>query len=82
MKSTLSVSWRKRMNVLRGGRFIKTRREEMKLGQVTFAEKAGLSQKNLSRLERGEIENPGIKEILGVAKALGISREDLLKQYE
>lgn len=69
------------MDVQLGGEYIRQMRMKQGLRQVDFAEKAGISQMSLSRLERGEKENPGIKELLGVAKALGMSIDYLLQQY-
>lgn len=42
------------------------------------AGEAGIAKSYLAKLERGEVENPGLKTLDGVARALGVTLADLL----
>jgi len=46
--------------------------------QEALAEKADLDRTYLSDIERG-VRNPGIKNVIVIAKALGITPSDLMK---
>ena len=48
------------------------------LSQEALAEKADLDRTYLSDIERG-VRNPGIRNVVLIAKALGVSASDLLK---
>jgi transcriptional regulator with XRE-family HTH domain len=48
------------------------------LSQEVLAEKADLDRTYLSDIERG-VRNPGIKNVIVIAKALGITPSDLMK---
>jgi transcriptional regulator with XRE-family HTH domain len=48
------------------------------LSQEALAEKADLDRTYLSDIERG-VRNPGIKNVIRIAKALGITPSDLMK---
>ena len=48
------------------------------LSQEALAEKADLDRTYLSDIERG-VRNPGIKNVILIAKALGITPSDLMK---
>ena len=53
-------------------------RRARELSQEALAEKADLDRTYLSDIERG-VRNPGIRNVVLIAKALGISASDLLK---
>ncbi|MCG2700239.1 helix-turn-helix transcriptional regulator [Candidatus Parcubacteria bacterium] len=47
--------------------------------QEKLAREAGISYNTLIKIERGGIKNPKIETIIKLAKALGISIDDLVK---
>ncbi len=53
-------------------------REEKGLSQETLAERADLNRTYLSDIERG-VRNPGIKNVVRLAKALGIRTAKLVE---
>ncbi len=58
------------------------RKEQRETGdQKSFAQKAGINQSTLSRIERGE-GAPSLDQILGIAKALDMQASDLVREYE
>lgn len=59
------------------GREIKEKREALNLTQADIADKAGVSVNYYARVERGE-ENPTLKKIQGIKKALGIKSKTIL----
>lgn len=60
------------------GKRIKELRERTGLSQEKFAEKAGISQDFLGKIEVC-INRPGLKSILKIADALGVSVSELTK---
>lgn len=52
----------------------------MSLGDL--AEAAGLAKSYLSKIEKGEVLNPGLSTLTDVADALGVTVHDLLPQRE
>ena len=56
-------------------------REAKSLTQERLAEKAGLDQTYISGIERG-LRNPGIKNVVRLAKALGLHTTNLLEGVE
>ena len=60
-----------------GQSLAKHRRAE-ELSQEALAEKADLDRTYLSDIERG-VRNPGIRNVVLIAKALGVTASDLLK---
>ena len=56
-------------------------REARSLTQERLAEKAGLDQTYISGIERG-LRNPGIKNVVRLAKALGLHTTNLLEGVE
>jgi transcriptional regulator with XRE-family HTH domain len=60
------------------GRNISRLRSEAGLSQDRLAEKADLDRTYLSGIERG-VRNPGIKVVIRIARALGVSVEQLCK---
>lgn len=70
---------RKRDPVLSSfGRSVARHRRAKELSQEALAEKADLDRTYLSDIERG-VRNPGIRNVVLIAKALGVSPSDLLK---
>jgi transcriptional regulator with XRE-family HTH domain len=63
------------------GRNVAQARESQKFSQDRLAEKADLDRTYVSGIERG-VRNPGIKTVIRIAKALGVSIADLCKGVE
>ena len=61
------------------GHMLKALRERKGLTQVELAEKAGVTQSYLARLEAGERENPSLDVLKRLAEALGVPLSKLLK---
>ena len=57
---------------------LRQQREAKDLTQERLAEKAGLDQTYISGIERG-LRNPGIKNVVRLAKALGITTAKLVE---
>ena len=57
---------------------VKRQREAKGLTQETLAEKADLDRTYLSDIERGT-RNPGVKNVVRIAKALGITAAKLME---
>ncbi len=60
------------------GQNLARHRRARELSQEALAEKADLDRTYLSDIERG-VRNPGIRNVVLIAKALGIPASDLLK---
>ena len=60
------------------GQNLARHRRARELSQEALAEKADLDRTYLSDIERG-VRNPGIRNVVLIAKALGVSASDLLK---
>ena len=60
------------------GQSVAKHRRDKGLSQEALAETADIDRTYLSDIERG-VRNPGIKNVILIAKALGISPADLLK---
>jgi len=60
---------------------IRKRREARELTQEKLAEKSGLDATYISGIERG-LRNPGILNVVLIAKALGLSTSELCKGVE
>ncbi len=70
---------RKRDKILSSfGQSLARHRRAKELSQEALAEKADLDRTYLSDIERG-VRNPGIRNVVLIAKALGIPASDLLK---
>lgn len=59
---------------------IKKYRQKLKLSQEELARKAGITYSTLIKLESGANKNPTVKTLQQLAKALGISIDQLLKE--
>lgn len=65
------------------GRRIAQLRQLRGLSLGGLAEQAGgIAKSYLAKLERGEVENPGLRTLAGVARALGVTVADLLQPVE
>jgi transcriptional regulator with XRE-family HTH domain len=60
------------------GQALAKHRRAKELSQEALAEKADLDRTYLSDIERG-VRNPGIRNVVLIAKALGVPASDLLK---
>jgi len=58
---------------------IKKRRTKSGLSQEDFAQKSGVKYTTLTKIETGVIKTPSVLMVEKIAKALGVSIEDLLK---
>ncbi len=61
------------------GENIKKRRTKLGLSQEDFAQKSGVKYTSLTKIEGGVIKTPSVLMVEKIAKALGVSIEDLLK---
>ncbi|MDO8524698.1 MAG: helix-turn-helix transcriptional regulator [bacterium] len=61
------------------GENIKKRRAKLGLSQENFAQKSGVKYTTLTKIESGVIKTPSVLMVEKLAKALGVSIEDLLK---
>ena len=61
------------------GENIKKRRTKLGLSQEDFAKKSGVKYTTLTKIESGVIKTPSVLMVEEIAKALGVSIEDLLK---
>lgn len=60
------------------GQNVAKHRRAKEFSQEALAEKADLDRTYLSDIERG-VRNPGIRNVVRIAKAIGISASELLK---
>lgn len=63
--------------MVRIGRSLRAKREERFMTQARLAEAAGLSQKQVSRIENNEVE-PRFSTILKLAETLGVDPKELV----
>jgi len=63
------------------GQSVRHHREARGLTQETLAERANLDPSYISGIERG-LRNPGIKNVVRLAKALGLSVSELCRGIE
>jgi len=61
------------------GENIKKHRIKLGLSQEDFAQKSGVKYTTLTKIETGVIKKPSVVLVAKIAKALGVSIEDLLK---
>ncbi len=61
---------------------IRTMRKAVGLSQEEVARRAGLSLKGMAYIERGRIEDPHISSLRGIAHALGMPVEELVREEE
>ena len=60
------------------GENIQKRRMKLGLSQEDFAQKSGVKYTTLTKIESGVIKKPSVLIMAKIAKALGVSIEDLL----
>ena len=60
------------------GENIKKHRTKLGLSQEDFAQKSGVKYTTLTKIESGVIKTPSVVIMAKIAKALGVSIEDLL----
>lgn len=61
------------------GNNIKKHRAKLGLSQEDFAKKSGVKYTSLTKIESGVIKTPSVLAVAKIAKALGVSIEELLK---
>ena len=61
------------------GENIKKRRIKLGLSRENFAQKSGVKYTTLTKIESGVIKTPSVLMVEKIAKALGVSIEELLK---
>ena len=61
------------------GENIKKRRTKLGLSQEDFAQKSGVKYTTLTKIESGVIKTPSVLMVEKIAKALGVSIEELIK---
>lgn len=61
------------------GKNIKTLRNKIGLSQEEFAQKSGVKYTTLTKIESSVIKKPSVMVMDQIAKALGVSIEDLIK---
>ncbi len=61
------------------GENIKKRRTKLGLSQEDFSQKSGVKYTTLTKIESRVIKTPSVLMVEKIAKALGVSIEDLLK---
>jgi len=61
------------------GENIKKRRMKSGLSQEDFSQKSGVKYTTLTKIESGVIKKPSVFVMAKIAKALGVSIEELLK---
>lgn len=64
------------------GERIKRQRLERRLTQTELAERSGVRQSLISRLENGTRDNPGADVLRRLARALGCTTDYLVGMYE
>ncbi len=67
------------MSDRRLGKVLKTCREKKGMTQVQLAKKAKVTQAYVAQLEAGVKKNPSLATLQRLAKALGVSVEQLIK---
>jgi transcriptional regulator with XRE-family HTH domain len=64
------------------GAFLRSLREAKNFSTYDLAKRSGLTASAVSKIERGEIQNPGIETLYLIAKALNTPLESLVKAYQ
>ena len=62
------------------GQKIREYRKAVNLTQEEFAELAGMTRASVEAIENGRIENPGMESLIGIAKAMEITLDELVKE--
>ena len=61
------------------GERIRAARGAANLSQADLAQRVGVAQAAISRIERDETQDPGVLIVAGIAKALGVSLDQLVE---
>jgi len=61
------------------GKNIKKLRNKLGLSQEEFAQKSGVKYTTMTKIESSVIKKPSVMVMAQIAKALGVSIEDLIK---
>ena len=61
------------------GKNVKKLRNKLGLSQEEFAQKSGVKYTTLTKIESSVIKKPSVMVMAQIAKALGVSIEDLIK---
>jgi len=64
------------------GEKIKKIRNDLNLTQEELAQKAEISYITLVKIEQGKVENPTMKTLQKIAKALAVSLDELVKNVK
>jgi len=71
---------RKRSSLTGFTKKIRELRKKKKISQETLARLAGVSLNTIVKIESGESRHPTIQTMAGIAEALGISLDELIKK--
>ena len=62
------------------GQKIREYRQATQMTQQEFADLAGMTRASVEAIENGRIENPGMETLIGIAKAMDVTIDDLVKE--
>lgn len=62
-------------------KFLRNRCRQLRISQTELARRAGMSRENLYRLLRGEVTNPSVETLHGLAASLDVSTLQLMRLY-
>ena len=62
------------------GQKIREYRQATKMTQAEFAELAGLTREQVNAIENEYNKNPGMESLIGIAKAMEITLDELVKE--
>src|SRR5947207_15971696 len=60
-------------SMIRLGETLRRHRIAARLSQEEMAKKAGMSQKKYSQIEQGNVQDPGLKDVVEIGRALGFT---------
>lgn len=69
------------MDVMQGGKRLKTLRIEQLLTLEQLSKKSGVPKQRISDIELGKLNNPGFKEVVRIAWGLGITPDQAAAFY-
>ncbi|MBM3223566.1 MAG: helix-turn-helix transcriptional regulator [Candidatus Tectomicrobia bacterium] len=64
------------------GSRIREARERYGMSQAELARRIGISGTALNQIESGKTPDPGVSRIIGIARVLGVSMDDLVGLHE
>lgn len=62
------------------GKLIRRHREAARLTQLELAQKAGITDKKLSRIEQGFVQDPGFGDVIPITSVLGLTPNQVASQ--